>query len=93
MKEENSYLLVTSLIFAIIASIFCASEWFYGNQQYALILTAGSAIALPFYAVTMVLRQIRKNETILKEKLSKLEEKIKQIEKKEEAYVHFPIEQ
>jgi hypothetical protein len=92
MKEENSFLLVTCLIFAIIASIFCASEWLNGNQEYALVLTAGSAIAIPFYAVTMVLRQIRKNETILKEKLSKLEEKIEQIEKQEEAYVQFPIE-
>ena len=65
MKEENSFLLVTTLIIVIVASIFCASEWFNGNQEYALVLTAGSAIALPFYAVTMVLRQIRKNETIL----------------------------
>jgi hypothetical protein len=92
MKEENSFLLVTCLIFAIIASIFCASEWLNGNQEYALVLAAGNAIVIPFYAVIMVLRQIRKNEAILKEKLSKLEEKIEQIEKQEEAYVQFPIE-
>jgi len=57
-----------------------------------LVLTAGSAIAILFYAVIVVLRQIRKNEIILKEKLGKLEEKIEQIEKQEEAYVQFPIE-
>lgn len=92
MKEENSFLLVTSFVLAIIASIFCAYEWFYGNQEYSLVLTAGSAIAILFYAVIVVLRQIRKNEIILKEKLGKLEEKIEQIEKQEEAYVQFPIE-
>ena len=92
MKEENSFLLVTCVILAIIASIFCASEWFYGNQVSALALTAGSAIAISFYVVAMVLRQIRKNETMLKEKLSKLEEKIEQIEKQEETYVQLPIE-
>ena len=92
MKEENSFLLVTSLILAIIASIFCGSEWFYGNQESALVLTAGSAIAISFYAVAIVLRQIKKNETRLKEKLSKLEEKMEQIEKQEETYVQLPIE-
>jgi septal ring factor EnvC (AmiA/AmiB activator) len=80
MKDENGFLLVTSLIFAIIASIFCASEWFYGNHESALFLTAGSAIAIAFYAVMMALRQIRKNETTLEQKLGKLEEKIGQIE-------------
>ena len=78
MKEENSFLLVTTLLLAIVASIFCAYEWFYGVQEYALVLAAGSAIVIPFYAVTMVLRQIKKNETILKDRLSKLEEKIEQ---------------
>lgn len=85
MKEENSFLLVTTLLFTIIAAFLCAYEWFYGNQEYALILAAGSAIAIPFFAVIMVLRQIKKNQTILKEKLTKLEEKIEQIEKQEEA--------
>ena len=63
-----------------------------GNQESALILAAGSAIAVPFYAVVMVLRQIKKNEIMLKEKLSKLEEKIEQIETQEETYVQLPIE-
>lgn len=85
MKEENSFLLVTTLLFTIIAAFLCAYEWFYGNQEYALILAAGSAIAIPFFAVIMVLRQIKKNQTILKEKLTKLEEKIEQTEKQEEA--------
>ena len=81
MKEENSFLLVTSLLFTIVASIFCAYEWFYGNQEYALFLIAGSAIAVPFFVVIMILRQIKNDQTILKEKLGKLEEKIEQIEK------------
>jgi hypothetical protein len=85
MKEENSFLVVTTLLFTIIAAFLCAYEWFYGNQEYALILTAGSAIAIPFFAVIVVLRQIKKNQTILKEKLGKLEAKIEQIEKQEEA--------
>ena len=85
MKEENSFLLVTTLLFTIIASFLCAYEWVYGNQEYALILTAGSAIAIPFFVVIVVLRQIKKNQTILKEKLGKLEAKIEQIEKQEEA--------
>ena len=92
MKDENSFLLITCLILAIITSIFCASEWFNGNQESALALTAGGAIAIAFYAVTTVLRQIKKNETILKEKLGQLEEKIEQIEKQEEVYVQVPIE-
>ena len=92
MKDENSFLLITSLILAIIASIFCASEWFNGTQESAMALTAGSAIAIAFYAVTTVLRQIKKNETALKEKLSQLEEKIQQIEQQEEVYVQVPIE-
>ena len=92
MKEENSFLLVTTLIITIIASIFCASEWFNGNQDSALALTAGSAIVIPFYVVTIALRQIKKNETVLKEKLNQLEEKIEQIEKQEEVYVQVPIE-
>ena len=95
MKEQNSLLIVTSLILVIMASIFCAYEWFNGNQQSALALTAGSAITISFYVVAMVLRQIEKNETVLKEKLGQLEEKIEQLEKQEvqeEAYVQVPIE-
>ena len=64
----------------------------YGNQVSALVLAVGSAIAIPFYAVVMVLRQIRKNEKMLKENLGELKEKIEQIEKQEEVYVQFPTE-
>ena len=92
MKDEYSLLLVTSLVIAIIASIFCASEWLNGNQESALILTAGTAIAIPFYAVVMVLRQIKKNQNMLEERLRELEEKIEQREKQEEVYVQFPTE-
>ena len=92
MKDENSFLLITTLIIAIVASIFCASEWFNGNQETALVLTAGSVVALSFYVVAISLRQIKNNATVLEEKLSQLEEKIEQIEKQEEVYVQVPIE-
>jgi multisubunit Na+/H+ antiporter MnhB subunit len=95
MKEQNSLLLVTSLIIAIIASIFCVYEWFNGTQESALALTAGSVIAISFYVVAMSLRQIEKNEIALKEKLDQLENKIEQLEKQEEqeeVYVQVPIE-
>jgi multisubunit Na+/H+ antiporter MnhB subunit len=92
MKEQNSLLLITSSILAIIASIFCFYEWFNGTQESALVLTAGSVIAISFYVVAMSLRQIEKNEKVLQEKISKLEEKIEQIEEQEDTYVQLPLQ-